>query len=169
MTIKIAESEHHSQLMSLYKRSIADLNGRRIFQWDDKYPNDESVSACIGRREQYLLLDGDRLIGTVVLNETQAEEWDRVDWHLTGKRPCVVHGLVIDPSEQGRGYGKAVLGLCEELARSKGFAAMRLDVFPENRAAVGLYEKFGYIRRGAVEFGYKPEGHREYHCYEKKL
>ena len=169
MTIKTAGTEHHSQLMSLYNRCIDDLNGRGIFQWNDKYPNDESVAACIDRREQYLLLDGDKIVGTVVLNETQAEEWGQVDWQLNGHRLCVIHGLVIDPDEQGRGYGKAVLGLCEEFARSKGFSAMRLDVFPENRAAVGLYEKSGYIKRGAVEFDYKPEGHREYHCYEKKL
>ncbi len=169
MEIVRARKEDHARLMSLYNRCKDDLNGRGIYQWNEKYPNDESVARCIESREQYLLVDGDQVVGTVVLNETQADEWKEVEWQFNDTVPCAVHGLVVDPEKQGRGYGKKVLKTCEDFAREKGYAIMRLDVFPENRAAVGLYEKSGFVKRGAVQFDYKPVGHQEYHCYEKQL
>ena len=148
---------------------MSDLNKRGIFQWNENYPNSDSVAQCIDRKEQYLLQDGSELIGTVVLNEVQADEWSLVNWLFNEDASCVIHGLVIDPIKQGRGYGKRVLKLCEEHAKRQGYTIMRLDVFPENTAAVGLYQKFGYIKRGEVSFDYKPPGHQEYHCYEKRL
>ncbi len=154
---------------SLYQSCIAHLNGRGIYQWNEAYPNRQTFIDSIAREELFLFNDREELVGAVMLNRVQAEEWKTVPWQFTRENPLVIHGLVISPDAQGRGYGKKLLALCEEYGRQNSFTAMRLDAFPENAAAVSLYEKAGYRKRGAVTFGYKPPGHREYHCYEKLL
>ncbi|MDC7218922.1 MAG: GNAT family N-acetyltransferase [Spirochaetales bacterium] len=167
--IKARESDL-DELTTLYHRCVDDLNSRGIRQWDKEvYPNRQTQSASIKRGHQYRIGDEDRLIGAVVLNETQAEEWAAVDWQFNDKTPLVIHALVIAPEAQGQGYGKKVLTACEDFARQEGYQFMRLDVYPGNPAALRLYEKYGYLQRGKVSLAYKPPGHREYYCYEKKL
>jgi ribosomal protein S18 acetylase RimI-like enzyme len=169
MNLRKACTTDLKTLEELYSRCIDELNRRGIYQWNDKYPNRSTLSAAITSEDQYLLMDGETLIGAVVLNEEQAKEWATVKWRFTESIPLVIHGLVISPEAQGKGYGKQVLQTCEQYARTQGYNYIRLDVFPENPAAVGLYKKFGFQKRGEVIFAYKPEGHQEYHCYEKEL
>jgi ribosomal protein S18 acetylase RimI-like enzyme len=169
MELRKATPQDLEQIESLYRSCTDDLNGRGIFQWNRVYPNRQTFMDSIARKELFLFYDEESLVGAVMLNTEQADEWGAIPWRFTEKTPLVIHGLVVSPLTQGRGYGKKLLALCEDHARCQGFSAIRLDAFPENRAAVGLYEKQGYEKRGAVHFGYKPEGHREYHCYEKRL
>ncbi|MDC7224573.1 MAG: GNAT family N-acetyltransferase [Spirochaetales bacterium] len=169
MKLIIADTKNLDTLENLYSCCIEDLNSRGIFQWDHKYPNRETHAAAIKAQEQYLIRDGEILVGAVILNESQAEEWESVNWQYEGKAPLVIHALALSPQVQGKGYGKKVLTACEEFGRKLGYESIRLDVFPGNPAALRLYEKQGYIKRGEVSFPYKPQGHQEYHCYEKKL
>jgi len=169
MGLRKATLQDLEQIELLYRSCINALNERGIFQWNEAYPNRQTFVDSIGREEMFLFHDEETLVGAVMLNTVQADEWEAIPWLFTEEKPLVIHGLVVSPLTQGRGYGKLLLAQCEDYARKNGFTAMRLDAFPENRAAVGLYEKKGYVMRGAVHFGYKPEGHREYHCYEKRL
>ena len=50
----------------------------------------------------------------------------------------------VDPSERGRGFGRAAMLLAEEHARSRGYRALALNVFGFNTTARGLYESLGY-------------------------
>jgi ribosomal protein S18 acetylase RimI-like enzyme len=153
----------------LYEESSKALDRKQIFQWDEKYPNRETFLSGIEGNEQFLFTDGGVLIGSVILNEKQSPEWNEVNWKYPQESALIIHALTIDASAQGKGYGRKVLRMCEEFAEEKSYASIRLDVFSENPAAIGLYEKYGYEKVGAVRFHFKPVGHQEYHCYEKKL
>ena len=55
-----------------------------------------------------------------------------------------VMALSVYPKFQGAGVGKRLMAEAEATARTKGFKEMSLNVFAENRGAVGLYESLGY-------------------------
>lgn len=58
----------------------------------------------------------------------------------------------------------------EELGRSRGMQAVRLDTFEENLPAVRLYEKCGFSYRGMVDLGLEEiYGLKWYKVFEKVL
>lgn len=164
-----AGMEDLDRIDALYKDCINDLLKNGIFQWDYRYPNIEFYKKCIGNREQYIIFDDEALIGSVVLNEAQDEEWSKVSWTYMDERTLVIHALAINPFYQGKGYGQKILDLCHEYGISNNYRVVRLDVFSENPVALHLYEKNGYKKVGEVTFAIKPEGHQLYYCYEKLL
>lgn len=71
------------------------------------------------------------------------------------------------PEFRGRGIGEKLIGLSEVSAWSAKADLMSLHVDAENDAAIALYEKCGYRRRGRRE-NYYARGRSAY-LYEKPL
>jgi RimJ/RimL family protein N-acetyltransferase len=155
------------EIHTIYLNCRSYLLENRIFQWDENYPNKEYFQACIESKTLYVLIRDTEILGHVVLNEWQSEEWDSISW--TGSKPIMIHSLMLNPLIQGKGLGTECVRLCEQIAESKGHDSIRLDAFSKNGKAMYLYEKLGYQKRGSVFFSSKPEGHQEYICFEKEL
>jgi ribosomal protein S18 acetylase RimI-like enzyme len=57
-----------------------------------------------------------------------------------------VLAIAVDPTVQGHGVGRMLMGSAEAAARAAGFDAMHLSVHPENHQAVSFYESLGWRR-----------------------
>ena len=157
---------HIEQLMDGCKNTLIEEG---IYQWDEKYPSRQTFQDGILQDQVFVLMEGEGILAIVILNEKQNAGWERIPWaHQKGKT-LAVHSLAVKPECQGRGYGKKILEFCEEYAKENEYGNIRLDVFSENRRANELYRKQGYTKAGEIEYSFKPEGHRLYSCYEKKI
>ena len=62
-----------------------------------------------------------------------------------GIEDCVeLQKLYLDDSAKGKGYGKDLMCLAEEQARSAGYRNLYLETHTNLAAALGLYEKLGF-------------------------
>ena len=61
--------------------------------------------------------------------------------------------LMIGEGHQGRGFGRAAMGLAEAVARGWGFGRMVLGVSPEAHGNQGFYEALGYRATGRMAWG----------------
>ena len=61
--------------------------------------------------------------------------------------------LMIGAGHQGRGHGRAAMGLAEAVARGWGFRRMVLGVSPEAHSNQGFYEALGYRATGRMAWG----------------
>lgn len=102
-------------------------------------------------------------------NIYQWGEWNNIKWHYNNGKVLIIHALVIDPKQQNKGFGKKLLFYCQDFARKNKYQNIRLDSFAKNQAANMFYQKYGYKKRGVVIFDMKPEGNKEYFCYEKLI
>ncbi len=57
-------------------------------------------------------------------------------------------GIGIDETFWGLGVGRAMLEACIECARKAGFLQMELEVVSENRRAMELYHRMGFVEYG---------------------
>ncbi len=171
LTLVAATAADIDEVFAIYESCTAALLERGIVQWDAKYPGRATAAEAVARGDLFRLVaphPQGTTVGTVILNDVAAPEYSTVVWRCPPPA-LVIHTLVIDPRLQGAGRGRAAMGCCEAFARDRGFATIRLDAFPENPAAIALYERLGYALRGEVQFGYKPPGHQRYVVYEKPL
>ena len=62
----------------------------------------------------------------------------------------VLHTLVIDPEDKGRGLGRRFVRFYEDYARQEGCKYLRLDTNSRNTSARALYKSMGYEEIGCV-------------------
>jgi ribosomal protein S18 acetylase RimI-like enzyme len=155
-------------VFALYTACTQALLARGIRQWDDRYPDRSTAAEGAARGDLYWLVSDGESLGAVILNALPVLEYAGVVWRYP-EPALVIHTLVIAPARQGAGLGRAAIAGCEAFARDRGFAAIRLDAFPGNPAAIALYDRLGYEHRAQVRFAGKPPGHEHYAVYEKRL
>ncbi|WP_235480237.1 GNAT family acetyltransferase [Leifsonia sp. Leaf264] len=61
--------------------------------------------------------------------------------------------LAVDPAEQGRGHGRALVREAERMLTARGCPKLNLQVRGTNTAALGFYEAIGYAPDNAVSLG----------------
>lgn len=84
-----------------------------------------------------------------------------------GARIARLYSLATAADARGCGIGRALLRTAEQAARRRGCHAMRLEVRVDNRAAIALYERAGYVPIGG-RAGYYEDG-SDAACYQKAL
>ena len=150
--------------VSLFSEVVRELADSEIDQWDEKYPTSCDVNADIHDGNAYGFFVGDMLASYMTLNRFNDKEYLDVEFSGDTETALTIHRLAVTPSFQSRGLAGKMIDFAEEYALCRGYASLRLDVFSLNPAAIHLYEKKGYLRRGTVNFR---KG--AFHLYEKPL
>ncbi|KAF4497624.1 acetyltransferase [Fusarium agapanthi] len=86
-----------------------------------------------------------------ILHTTQSPAGALVLRHEPDSNEIKIENLVIDPSAQGRGYGKALMRYAEDFARPQGCSALELYTNVKMFENLGLYLKMGFVETGRRE------------------
>ncbi|KAI5456011.1 acyl-CoA N-acyltransferase [Mariannaea sp. PMI_226] len=85
-----------------------------------------------------------RVVGSIIIAVDQESE------------SIKINNLVVDPTSQGRGYGRILMNFAEEFARSQGFAALTLFTNVKMYENLALYPKMGFVEtERRTEEGYE--------------
>lgn len=68
-----------------------------------------------------------------------------------------LYSIAIAAHAAGKGLGRVLLGACEAEARARGALVMRLEVRPDNAAAIRLYQAMAYVQFGRIEDYYEDD------------
>ncbi|SCV34420.1 related to acetyltransferase, GNAT family [Fusarium fujikuroi] len=71
--------------------------------------------------------------------------------HEPNSEAVKIENLVVDPSAQGRGYGKVLMRYAEDFARSRGSNALELYTNVKMFENLGLYLKMGFVETARRE------------------
>jgi GNAT superfamily N-acetyltransferase len=116
----------------------------------DRFKDESVTRERLGGGERspvFGAFDGDRLVGAVGLVCESA---------LKAAHRATVWGTYVDPSQRGRGVGRALMGALLEHARGlAGIDWVQLDVSTVADDARRLYERCGF-----VAWGHEPDGLR---------
>lgn len=155
-------------IIALTKRCGLNIRENGIDQWDENYPDYASIANDLKTETLFVFRENETIIGIVVLNESQDEEYTEINW-LTGAtdRNLVVHRLAVDPTQQGKGIARTIMDFAENYARELKYDSIRLDTFSQNPRNQRFYLKRGYADLGSVYLKYKKE--HPYFCYELLL
>lgn len=154
------------EVKQFYSEITADLREKGIYQWDQFYPNRFIIKADLKKGTLFGILNGNKVIGTVVIDSDESKKYLEIKWNDVKGRPLVIHRLAVHPQYQGKGYGKQLLQFAEEYAIELGYSSIRLDVYSQNEGALKMYERAGYQERGIIRFPFRSI---PYKCFEKIL
>lgn len=166
--IRLAKIEEIDRIVDICKRCGLFLRQNGIDQWDENYPKREIIQQDVETETLFVYADNENLKGLVVLNETQDDEYNEIDW-LTkdSSRNLVVHRLAVHPDYQGQGIAQKLMDYAEVYAEKLNYDSIRLDTFSQNQRNQTFYQRRNYTELGTVYLKYKKA--YPYYCYEKLI
>lgn len=146
--------------------------GRTTIGWiRSVYPTRKTAESAIALGTMFAAEEDGKIIAAAKIDQEQVDVYGDVNWQFKAPpvQVMVLHTLVVDPREKGKGYGTQFVRFYEEYALEKGCPFLRMDTNERNTAARALYKKLGYQEPGIVPCTFNGiEGVRLV-CLEKKL
>lgn len=152
MNIRTGRIEELQEIMALIARCVAVMQAGGSDQWDDQYPNREVIGEDLQRGTLFAAEGEGRILGIIVLDESQDEQYETINWKQLKGPHLMMHRLAVDPKAQGQGVARKLIAFSEEYAVREGYTSLRLDTYAKNTAALKLYQGLGYDLRGEVNF-----------------
>jgi ribosomal protein S18 acetylase RimI-like enzyme len=129
------------RVLALLREVAQGLQKRGSQQWASFLDGGEDIVDRRFREGSVILAErGGQDAGCMVV-QNQDGFWDEL-----GKDGSAlwVHSLAVRPAFNQRGLGKALLDLAASLARAKGKACLRLDIYDSNTKLKAYYARLGF-------------------------
>ncbi|RYY55525.1 MAG: GNAT family N-acetyltransferase [Chitinophagaceae bacterium] len=148
-----AEEDDFNDIWTILRHAIERrrLDGSK--QWQDGYPNPDSIKKDINNGHGFVLVDGTTIAGytAILVNDEPAYSEIQGKW-LTDGDFIVYHRVALSPDYVGKGLAKVLLGFIEEYALQQEVYSLKADTNFDNQAMLHLFEKLGYVYCGEVFF-----------------
>jgi len=135
---KIHTSEEKGEVVIGWKRGI--------------YPERNTAEESLKRRDLFVMEDDGRIVGTGIINQAQVDVYAKGHWRYSAEpsEVMVLHTLVIDPDEKGKGFGKHFIAFYESFAKQAGCKYLRIDTNERNTYARSFYKSLDYEEIGCI-------------------
>ena len=164
MTIRKAYKEDLIKIMKMYESCVAGMIKNGIDQWDDTYPDTQTIAQDLENQTYYVAEDKEVIVGGINIDKNQDLTYLDVNWEDTSNQFLVVHRLAVKEEFWNKKIGKNLMLFTEKMAIKRGLKSIRLDTYSGNLKAMDFYIKLGYRKLGAINL--KPNKN-EYYCFEK--
>ncbi|NND63605.1 MAG: GNAT family N-acetyltransferase [Flavobacteriaceae bacterium] len=165
--IRLAKVQEIEEIMSITRACAVKMISEGIYQWNEHYPHIEAFQNDLMRNELYVLIEENKLVGSITISTVKDEEYIPIKWLTEDNLNYYIHRLAIDPTFQHKGYARKLMDFAEDFAKKKQANSIRLDTFSKNRRNQRFYESRGYRRLGNIYFPKQSE--HPFYCYELVL
>jgi GNAT superfamily N-acetyltransferase len=150
LVVRKASIADAATLLQLVRECVAGMRAAGIEQWDEVYPNAETIAHDTEAGTLHVLCDDGTIIASITIDQNMDPLWQDMAWNADGEPAIAVHRLMVHPSQQGRGLAKTLMQHAETVALQQGCRSIRLDTFRQNPAAMALYPRLGYQPTGTA-------------------
>ena len=164
MIIRKAKISDLKKIMLMYKSCVKGMIANGIDQWDDTYPDIDTINQDLEKQSYYVVEEKGEIIGGINIDQNQDKTYLDIDWEDKSDSFLVVHRLGVKEEFWNKKIGKDLMLFTEKLVTEKGLKSIRLDTYSGNPKAMEFYRKLGYRELGSINL--KPNKN-EYYCFEK--
>lgn len=171
MNIELARATDVNEIEALYGAVVDDLLANVNYPGWKKgiYPTRDEAIFGIEKKELYVMRQNDQIVGSIVINHIQEENYQLAAWKIDAQdhEVYVIHTLAVHPQFKGLKIAQKLLEYADELAKNNGVKTIRLDVRKGNVPAIKLYERCGYTYVGAINLDFRGSDLGLFELYEK--
>ena len=164
MIIRKAKISDLKEIMEMYKSCVKGMIASGVDQWDDTYPDIETISQDLEKQSYYVAEIEGEIIGGINIDRNQDKTYLEIDWKDKSDSFLVVHRLGVKEEFWKKKIGKKLMIFAENMVIEKGLKSIRLDTYSGNPKAMEFYRRLGYRELGSINL--KPNKN-EYYCFEK--
>ncbi|MEZ4857421.1 MAG: GNAT family N-acetyltransferase [Flavobacteriaceae bacterium] len=154
-------------ITELTKACATKMIAEGIYQWNEYYPSTSVFEKDLKRKELYVFVSENLLLGCITLSKFKDKEYDSVVWLTPDEKHIYIHRLAVHPKFQHKGYAKQLMDFAENFAKQNKAISIRLDTFSKNIRNQQFYEARGYTKLGSIYF--PKQSKFPFYCYELVL
>lgn len=171
--IRKATAKDIEAICEIYSRiHTEEEQGRMVIGWvRNVYPIRKTALDALGRGDLFVEDIEGCIVASGIINQVQVPEYADCKWEYAADDTdvMVLHTLVVDPRQSGKGYARAFIEFYQNYALSNKCHYLRIDTQEKNQAARKMYEKFGFKEPGIVNCNFNGIDGVRLVCLEKKI
>lgn len=154
MLLRHAEMRDLPQIEQIILDGKAHLAAQNINQWRGQYPNMDVLVHDIKNGYNFVLAEGDEILGTVSAIPGPDMSYQTLDgeWLTEEGEYIALHRVAVSANHRGQGLStKLFNAVLDELALNPTIKGIRVDTHKENFGMQHVIEKSGFQETGYVK------------------
>lgn len=146
------ENKYIDNVIDIINQAKAYFKEQGINQWQDGYPNVQSIEDDIKNNNSYVLIDNDKVVGTMFFNIGHDKTYDYIeDGHwLTNEDYAVIHRIVVDNQMKGKNTAAYLLEYAIKECKMYNIKSIRIDTHIDNLSMQRFLKKHDFVHCGTI-------------------
>lgn len=148
---KSSQSDVNS-IMHIIAQAQSYFKNQGIDQWQNNYPNAETIKNDIANNESYVLLKDNNIVATAAVSFAGESTYNSIYegvW-LSNKDFAVIHRIAVDNTCKGLGLSSQIIKHVEQLCLNNGVNSIKIDTHQENIPMQNLLKKNNFKYCGVI-------------------
>lgn len=142
------------QIIKIIEEAQVYLAIQNIDQWQNGYPNKETILNDIKNNESYIITTKESvIIGTAMFSTKKEPTYKSIEGKWITKSDSkygVIHRMAISNKYRKKGVAKFIFEKCEQQLRKSEINSMRIDTHEDNLGMQRLLLKLKYLYCGII-------------------
>ena len=149
MILRPTKIEDISRVIDIINQAKTYFKNNDIDQWQDGYPNEETIEKDIENNEAYVLEEDGVILGTCMVTNHGEPAYNRIEgkWILNCPYICV-HRIAVDNEYKGKGLASTILD--QVVAMYPDYHSVRMDTHHDNLSMQSFLTKYGFKYCGEI-------------------
>ena len=153
MVFRKTRNEDIPEVMKMIDQAKAYMKESGIDQWQNGYPNAESIQRDIDHEYSYVMEEDGKVIGTMAVIFDGEPTYDKIydgAWKTTEEPYAAVHRVAVDAECKGKGIAGAMIEEVAKLCRERGVRSIKNDTHRDNKSMQRMQAKSGFEYCGVI-------------------
>ena len=153
MILRKAKQTELNQIWEIIQYAIAQRKADGSQQWQDGYPNRDSIQNDINQQYGYVVEENDSILlyAAIIFDVEPAYNNIEGNW-LTNGDYVGVHRVAASPLAKGKSIATKFFQMLEDLALTQNVFSIKVDTNFDNIPMLKILDKLGYTYCGEVYF-----------------
>ena len=149
MILRPTKIEDISRVIDIINQAKTYLKNNDIDQWQDGYPNEETIEKDIENNEAYVLEEDGVILGTCMVTIHGEPAYNRIEgkWILNCPYICV-HRIAVDNEYKGKGLASTIFR--SSSCYVSRLSQCRMDTHHDNLSMQSFLTKYGFKYCGEI-------------------
>ena len=152
MIIRKSLKEDVKDIMKIINKAKEFLKENGVDQWQDGYPNNETIESDILNNDSYVVLKDNNIVATLAISFDGEKTYDVIydgKWISNGKY-AVIHRIAIDNEYRGTGVSSYILQKVYEICLDNNIHSIKIDTHEKNIPMQKLLKKNDFKYCGVI-------------------
>ena len=151
--IRKAVTEDLESILEIVGDAKQSLKSRSIDQWQNGYPNRESILSDIAKDIGFVALRNDEIAAyaAIIINGEPEYQHLEGNW-LSEKDYVVIHRICVRKSCIRQGFASHLMKKAEETALQHNVHSFKIDTHKDNHFMIQLLDKEGFTYCGEINY-----------------